>query len=262
MKDVIISAIANYSADQIRPYVNSINKSGFHGDKIMVGYNLPSNTISYLHDNGWEILEGKLQGHPHMQRLVDIYYALHNSEVEYRFVITTDVRDVVFQLNPSEYLQNNLKSGVLVSSENVLYKNEPWGVKNILEGYGPMYLDRYGNHVTCNVGVLAGRYKDMKDLLLLNYLVSQAGDTRHFTDQSSFNFVIHNELVKSSIQIEGLETNWTLQVGTLSNPNLLGAYTPHIVNGKVMQKTEPFVVVHQYDRDAELRKTILEIYNA
>ena len=85
------------------------------------------------------------------------------------------------------------------------------------------------------------------DLLLLNYLVSQSGNTQHYTDQSSFNFIIHNNNVKDSIQIEGLETNWALQLGTLNNPNIIGNTNINVDN---------YVIVHQYDRDSKLNNTI------
>lgn len=261
MKDVIISAIAGYTPDKIKTYIESVNKCGFNGDKIMICYNVPNETIDFLTQNGWLIAIGELFGHPHMNRLVDIYGLLKQLNRDYRFVITTDVRDVVFQTNPSDYLEKNLNKRILVSSENVLYKNEAWGRKNILEGYNELLWDRHENEVSCNVGVLAGHQKDMMDLLLLNYLVSQSGNTQHFTDQSSFNFVIHNELVKDKIQIEGLETNWALQIGTLNNSKLIGEYKKDIQSNFICKDGKPYVIVHQYDRDEEIKKVIYERYN-
>ena len=255
MKDILISAIANYSADKIKTYIESINKCGFTGDKLMITYNISDETVKYLQSNGWMVCVGELHGHPHMKRLIDIYATLKQLNTEYRYVITTDVRDVIFQTNPSEYLEKNLLKRILVSSENVLYKEEPWGRKNILEGYNELLWDRHESELSCNVGVLAGHYKEMMDLLLLNYLVSQSGNTQHFTDQSSFNFVIHNSLIKDSIQIEGIETNWALQVGTLPNDKLIGHYEMKIENGIVMHDNKPFVIVHQYDRN-ELIKNL------
>ena len=256
MKDLIISAISNYTTDKIKTYVESINKCGFGGDKIMVVYNLPQSTIDYLKNNDWEVFSMESNGHPHMSRLIDIWRVLDHIQTQYRFIITTDVRDVVFQSNPSEYLETHLtEKKILVSSENVLYKDEPWGVKNILEGFGPLPLKRYENEQSCNVGVVAGYQNEIMDLLLLNYLVSQAGDTQHFTDQSSFNFIIHNNLVKNVIKITGLESNWALQIGTLPNPNLIGENKINIKHNKVFNGDSEFVIVHQYDR-SDLTKTI------
>lgn len=261
MKDLIISAIANYSVNKIKTYINSINNCGFSGDKIMVVYNVTDDTILYLQKNGWDVIVGELIGHPHMKRLIDIYWVLKQIKTEYRYIITTDVRDVVFQTNPSDYLEKNLKNKILASSENVLYKDEPWGVKNILEGYNEILLDRFQDNKICNVGVLAGEHKSIIDLLLLNYLVSQAGDTNHYTDQSSFNFIIHNKLVKDSIQIEGLETNWALQMGTLPNPNLIIKYELNIKNKLICNNNNsPFVIIHQYDRVPSVKEIIENKY--
>jgi hypothetical protein len=247
MKDLIISASTRYTKKELHNYIESINQSGFNGDKIMVVYDVTKETVSWLKENGWEVYQSVLQGHIHMHRLISIYMILKQLDRNYRYVITTDVRDVVFQKNPSEYLERNLKKNILVSTENVKYKDEPWGIKNILEGYNQLLLDRYSDELSCNVGVLAGDYKSMMDLLLLNYLVSQSGNTQHYTDQSSFNFIIHNNNVKDSIQIEGLETNWALQLGTLNNPNIIGNTNINVDN---------YVIVHQYDRDSKLNNTI------
>ena len=251
MKDLIISASTRYTKKELHNYVESINQSGFAGDKIMVVYDITKETVDWLKENGWEVYQSQLQGHIHMYRLITIYSILKQLNREYRYLITTDVRDVVFQKNPSEYLEKNLKKNILVSTENVLYKDESWGTKNILEGYGEFYLDIFKDKLSCNVGVLAGKYESMMDLLLLNYLVSQSGDTQHYTDQSSFNFIIHNKLVQNSVQIEGLETNWALQLGTMNNPNLIG---------NKIYNTEDYIIVHQYDRDPKLKELITNKY--
>ena len=250
-KDLIISAFTRYNKKHLHNYIESINRCGFVGDKIMVVYETDDETVNYLKSNGWELFKSELQGHIHMHRLISIYMILKQLDRKYRYIITTDVRDVVFQQNPSNYLIENLKKDILVSSENVLYKDEPWGTKNILEGYNQLLFDRYSENPTCNVGVLAGKYGSMMDLLLLNYLVSQSGNTQHFTDQSSFNFIIHNKLVKDSVQIEGLETNWAYQIGTLNNPKLIG---------KEIHDLKDYVIVHQYDRVKEIDKYINEKY--
>jgi hypothetical protein len=133
----------------------------------------------------------------------------------------------------------------------VTYENEAWGYKNIHEGYGPMFWDWIKPNTIGNVGVIAGKYKSVKDLLMLNWLVSQSGDTRHFTDQSSFNLIIHNELIRNKISIN---SDFALQIGT--NTNDLKIENDVIMNGET-----PYVLVHQYDRDPQIKKEIYERYN-
>ena len=251
MKDLIISAIANYLPEKIKIYVESLNNCGFDGDKIMICYNLPNETIEYLSAKGWECYGAELQGHPHMKRLVDMWWFLQNDEREWNHIITTDVRDIVWQTNPSDWLQQNLKTEILCASECVTYENEAWGYKNIHEGYGSMFWEWIKPNMIGNVGVIAGKCKSVKDLLMLNWLVSQSGDTRHFTDQSSFNLIIHNELIRDKISIN---SDFALQIGT--NTNDLKIKNDVIMNGET-----PYVLVHQYDRDPQIKKEIYERYN-
>lgn len=248
MKDLVISAIANYLPEKIKIYVESLNDSGFDGDKIMMCYNIPQETIEYLTEKGWECYGAELQGHPHMRRLIDMWRVLQNDEREWRNVITTDVRDIVWQTNPSTWLNNKTK--IICASECVTYENEQWGYKNIHEGYGPMFWDWIKENTIGNVGVIAGNYKLIKELLMLNWLVSQAGDVRHFTDQSSFNIIIHNELIKDKIEIS---SDFALQVGTTK-------MDVKIENNLVMNGDTPFVLVHQYDRNSELNTFITNKY--
>ena len=241
MKDLVISAVANYTPDKIRLYVESLNRSGFEGDKVMICYNLPEETFSYLRDNGWECYRGELVGHPHMKRLIDIWWFLENDSRKWNHIITTDVRDVVFQSNPSEWLSNNLTKEILIASECVDYQNESWGQKNIHEGYGGIFWDWIKDKIIGNVGIMAGKYGSIKNLIMLNWLVSQAGDTQHFTDQSSLNLIIHNSLIKDKID---LNSNFCLQVGTLNKEYNLTEYC----------------LIHQYDRNPSINQYVVNQY--
>jgi hypothetical protein len=257
MKDLVISAIANYLPEKIKIYVESLNDSGFEGDKIMICYNLPSETIEYLTTKGWECYGAELQGHPHMKRLIDMWWFLQNDERKWNRIITTDVRDIVWQTNPSNWLFENLKSEIIVASECIKNEDEPWAHKNIHEGYGPIFWDSIKQNVVANVGVIAGKYQSVKDLLQLVWLVSQAGDTRHFTDQSALNLIINNSLLSNKIQ---LNSDFALQVDTLTKDNRFEKKTYSIENEIVMNGEVPYVLVHQYDRKQELKYLIENKY--
>ena len=257
MKDLVISAIANYLPEKIKIYVESLNDSGFDGDKIMICYNLPNETIEYLTTNGWECYGAELQGHPHMKRLIDMWWFLQNDEREWNRIITTDVRDIVWQTNPSDWLSANLKSEIIVASECIKNQDEPWAHKNIHEGYGPIFWDLIKENVVANVGVIAGKYQSVKDLLQLVWLVSQAGDTRHFTDQSALNLIINNSLLSNKIE---LNSDFALQVDTLTKDTRFEKKTYSIENEIVMNGEIPYVLVHQYDRNEELKYLIENKY--
>ena len=257
MKDLVISAIANYLPEKIKIYVESLNDSGFEGDKIMICYNLPQETIEYLSSKGWECYGAELQGHPHMKRLIDMWWFLQNDEREWNRIITTDVRDIVWQTNPSNWLSDNLNSEIIVASECIKNEDEPWAHKNIHEGYGPIFWDLIKENIVANVGVIAGKYQSVKDLLQLIWLVSQAGDTRHFTDQSALNLIINNSLLSNKIE---LNSDFALQVDTLTKDTRFEKKTYSIENEIVMNGEIPYVLVHQYDRNQELKYLIENKY--
>lgn len=257
MKDLVISAIANYLPEKIKIYVESLNDTGFDGDKIMICYNLPQETIEYLSSKGWECYGAELQGHPHMKRLIDMWWFLQNDEREWNRIITTDVRDIVWQTNPSNWLSENLKSEIIVASECIKNQDEPWAHKNIHEGYGPIFWDLIKENVVANVGVIAGKYQSVKDLLQLVWLVSQAGDTRHFTDQSALNLIINNSLLSNKIE---LNSDFALQVDTLTKDKRFEKKIYSIKNQTVMNGEVPYVLVHQYDRNEELKYIIENKY--
>lgn len=252
--DLIICSIANYDIDKISVYVKSLNNTTYSGDKIMLCSNIDTQTIIFLKQYGWECynIDYDNSQHPHMKRLIYMWHFLSLDNRSWRYIITTDVRDIYWQINPSEWLTKNLKKPILCASENVLYKNEPWGIKNIHEGYGEFLWSWISEKEIGNVGVIAGEYIYVRDLLLLNYMVSQSGDTQHFTDQSSFNIVIHNELIKDKIDINN---SFALQVGTLDNDTNDIQYS--LGDNITTMLNEPFVLIHQYDRNELLHKHVM-----
>jgi len=257
MKDLVISAIANYLPEKIKIYIESLNLCGFTGDKVMICYNIPTETIDYLKSNGWECYGMQLIGHPHMRRLVDMWYFLSNDSRQWNHIITTDVRDIVWQTNPSDWLEQNLQSQIIVASENIRNDDEPWAKKNIHEGYGPLFWESIKSNTVANVGVMGGKYQSMKDLLGLLWLVSQGGDTTHFTDQSALNLIVNNTLLSDKVK---LTSEFALQVDSLKNLKRFEKKEIKIKDGMVMNGEEPYVLVHQYDRIEELNKVITEQY--
>jgi hypothetical protein len=257
MKDLVISAIANYMPEKIKIYVESLNDSGFDGDKIMICYNLPNETIDYLSSKGWECLGAELIGHPHMKRLIDMWYFLETTNRQWNHIITTDVRDIVWQRNPSNWLSSNLKTEIIVASECIKNEDEPWAHKNIHEGVGPIFWDSIKQNIVANVGVIAGKHQSVKDLLQLVWMVSQSGDTRHFTDQSALNLIVNNVLLKDKIEIN---SDFALQVDTLRKDARFEKRTYSIQNEIVMNGNTEYVLVHQYDRNEELKQLIENKY--
>ena len=63
MKYTIAGCITKYGVEDIKPYAESIDKSGFKGDKLMLIYDVSNEVIEYLTKKGWLIVQSELQEH-------------------------------------------------------------------------------------------------------------------------------------------------------------------------------------------------------
>ena len=71
MKYTIVGCITKYGIDDIRPYVESINRSGFKGEKLMLVYDVSQDVLNYLDKSGWLIAHSETQEHIILQRFRD-----------------------------------------------------------------------------------------------------------------------------------------------------------------------------------------------
>jgi hypothetical protein len=277
MKDLIIGCSTNYKWDTIKYWVNSINQSGFDGDKVMILMNCDADTVQKVTDAGFSVVgfnqddqgnltyESKLM--VHVERFLHIYNILKDNE--YRYVITTDVKDVIFQHNPIEGIKNQLgeRQNLMFASESILYKDEPWGNQNLLETFGQFFHNIFKENEIFNVGVLAGRGFAMRDLAAMIFTMS-VNRPIPIVDQSTFNFMISQEPYKSTARYCRSEDGWACQLGTTADPSKIDQFkpfllepSPQMVDGKVVTSTgKEFTIVHQYDRIPEWRAIIEKKY--
>jgi len=277
--DCVIGCSTNYDWAKIKYWVNSINESGFTGDKVMILMNCDKDTVQKVSDAGFDIIafgqdaEGNLAYNSnmmvHVERFYHIYQHLKNKD--YRYVITTDVKDVIFQKNPVQWLEENLPEGhedLIFSSESIKYKDEPWGDQNLRETFGTQIYEDFKDNTIYNVGVLAGRGYAMKDLMM-NIFTSCLGRPIKICDQSTFNFLIsQHPYLKTSMYAQS-EDGWACQLGTTADPSKLEQFKPFLLEpspklegDKVVTSTGiEYTIVHQYDRVPEWRKVIEEKYD-
>ena len=277
MKDLIIGCSTNYNWDKIKYWVNSINKSGFEGDKILIFMTVDKDTLQKVTEAGFTAItltqpdsngnctyESRLP--VHVERFFHIYNVLR--EQRYRYVITTDVKDVIFQKNPIEYIEENIGDKKLMfASESLLYKDEPWGNQNLIETFGPFFHSIFKNNLIFNVGVLAGRGDDMRDLACMIFNMS-INRPIPIVDQSTFNFMISMApYLYTSLYLKS-EDAWACQLGTTVDPSkieqfrpLLEEPSPRFEKGKVVTSVgKEFTIVHQYDRVPDWKSIIEKEY--
>ena len=107
--DIVIGFITGYKYDKIKPWVDSLMNSGFSGRKMMVTYDIKIDVVEKLHDLGFTVipLEPKEQFNIVNIRFLHIWQYLKNFAVKPRYIISTDVADVIFQSDPSIWLEKN-----------------------------------------------------------------------------------------------------------------------------------------------------------
>ena len=270
-KDLIIGAFTNYDWQKIKYWANSIDRSGFTGDKVMIVYNSHQSTVQQLTDIGFKIWafgrdanNNYIYNH-HGQFVIVVERFLHLwhfldqlPDNYYRYVISTDVKDVVFQSDPSQWLERNMGEKQLVAScESLRYCDEPWGDDN-LKGSYPLVYNKLRQKPIWNCGVQAGTMSAIKDLWLQIYLISKAGG-RLNPDQAAYNLLLDslawNQITKFSMS----ESAWACQAGTTVDPLKISQFKSKLLEPQPiwqdgLSKTSqgiPHAIVHQWDRIPE-----------
>ena len=277
MKDLIIGTSTNYDWDKLKYWVNSINQSGFEGDKVLILLNCDKETVKKVSLAGFTIVgamqdaEGNLVYNSPIPVHVERFLHMHNflKTRDYRYIITTDVKDVVFQKNPVEYLEKvlNEDKDYVFASESMKYKDEPWGDQNLFETYGNYIYDNWKNNEIYNVGVLAGHGDAMRDLFISIFAAAMSRPIK-ICDQSTFNFMISTAPFRRCSAYMKSEDAWAAQLGTTADPSKIDQFRPNLlepspkmVGDEVTTSTGiPFTIVHQYERVPEWRKIIEEKY--
>lgn len=289
--DLIIGGASNYTWNELKYWVNSIKRSGFKGDVVLVATNINKETIDKLTSEGVKLeLYGRQDGQggflahsngaPHVERFFYIYNYLMNND-KYRYVITTDTRDVVFQSNPSDWLKIRM-TPLVISSEGLQYKNEPWGYNNLLECFGPFFQQKYADKMIYNVGTIAGYQSYVASMMLMIFQMSVNRPIK-IVDQAVFNFMVHQEPFNGACVKTNNTHGWAIQLGTTEaaikaghgdigfavkqRPELMNHYydcytdeQPHLGYQVTNSDGTPFVIVHQYDRVPELKEKFDKLY--
>ncbi len=271
-KNLIIGGYTNYQYSMIKPWVKSVTEvcDPETTDKVMVVGNATQEAIDALTADGW-ILIPMAEGQPHVVRFFSIFDYLKDNWQKYKYVVTTDVRDVIFQSDPFKYLEDKISAkfipNLICGSESIQYKNEPWGDENLLQCYGPYIHALYRDKEIYNVGVLGGRSDYVKDLVL-NIAINSINRPIPIVDQAVFNMLINTQPYQDAVFFAKQQDGWACQAGTVADPRRMDEFRPHLLEAEPVWKDGKvytcngtlFTIVHQYDRVPEWNKVIQERY--
>lgn len=283
MRDVIIGAVDLYQWSDIKNWVLSINKSGFKGRKILIAYRVSEDLIDNAKRLGVEVYQVSTDqygntinhgqnGHRsevHALRFYHIWQLLTELGIEnFNRVIATDVKDVVFQTDPSVWLDHSLTNGyeMVAPSEGILYSSEEWNTDNMMNSFGPFAWQYLAKDMeVCNVGTIAGNVEFFVHFAFLLWSLTKGHSLP--SDQSGFNMLAQT-LFKDKIKIVRSDEGWCASCAITLEPKyerlrdkLIDPIPVITEDGTVLTTLGvPFALVHQYDRVPVLNQLINHKY--
>lgn len=280
---MIISAVSEYGYDKMKYWVNSIKQTGFKGIIAIIAFNMKDETKKKLEEqgvtvylasqnrnknnDGYLFVEGLTYQVPMLRH--HFYWALLNQlkDQDIRYVISTDISDVVFQVNPSTWLENNLGDKKLnYGCEGLKYKDEAWGNQNMMDCFPQLYQHMKDRPIY-NAGSMAGEFNTFKDFsLAVSLAISNIQNPT--PDQAGVNVMLSIEPYLSLTKFNDHDDNWACECGTTVDPNKINTFRPHLLSPEPVfdgeyvytSKGEKYVMVHQYNRVPDWKDKIERKY--
>lgn len=285
MSNLIVGAVDKYEFPQINNWLKSIVASGYTDDVMLIVYRISDAAIAacktvmptlqiYMvdYDVNGQSLAYEAQGKDtqvHQYRFFHLYDILRRINVKYDYICVTDVKDCIFQCNPFPFIHDkltDLNKDFIAPSEMMIYRDEPWGKNNMIQGFGQYVASIFEKNLITNIGTIAGRWQSIQDMALILYLMGQHRSLPN--DQSGWNILVHT-LLKDRTFFAGDDSAWAAQMGTTHDPEKVH-YTPMLTDKKPTINYETglvynsdnnlYVLVHQYDRVPQLNTIIKERY--
>lgn len=261
-KNLIIGGCAHYGIDQLTPWALSAIDVAGESDIVVVAGNTSDHTVDWLGRHGIRVFPMTLvpKVPVHVVRFLAIYEYLFRHWQDYDYVITTDTKDVYFQADPFQELQNKK---LVVASECLRYQDEEWGSKNLREAYGRYVYERFRDKEIFNVGTFGGRSEYVRDTVF-HIFTNAINRPIPVCDQAVFNVLMHTQPYKDIVT---QTTRWACQAGTVADPSKISRHRPNLLwpepqleNGVVTYQGTPYPIVHQYDRVPEWKCFVRKKY--
>ena len=268
MTDLLIGGMHNLLKEEVEVWYKSARDSGFEGDIVLLAYNEPQQVLDSIAQDGVIIVKPEVDhlNRPNTEHIIprigkfeinrlrfyDIWTIL--LQTDYRYVITTDVRDVVFQSNPIPWLGKHMgEHELVVGSEGLAYGDSKYNSQDMIRNYGPFireYLVKNSPLVCC--GVLAGTARAIKETSLMMYLI--ATGCQDYAEQAALNIMLSNGW---DAKITTFDDGYIVHCGTAFDEKFsdewqcLTSPKPIWKDGMMYkQDGTPVVIVHQYNRIA------------
>ena len=262
-KNLIIGGFTNYGINQLKPWVISAKEVAGDNDVVLVYGNATDETLDWLVEQNVVIVPMlQAQNIPiHVLRFLSIYEYLDKHWQFYDYVVTTDVKDVYFQADPFKFLVDRK---LVIASEGLKYKDEPWGNENLFQAYGPYVYEKFKDNEIFNVGTFGGKSEYVKDMVF-HIFTNGINRPIPICDQAVFNVLLNTQPFKD---IATKTIQWAAELGTIMDPSKIEQFKPNLLCDEPIWEDDKlkysdglvFPIVHQYDRVPVLKKFVQEKY--
>ena len=298
MRDAVIGVVKNCDWPYLRNYAISLSKCGFEGDKVLfvdasvdpiaiaklkeLGFILPEyappSELNGKQFNSWEDALawgwfGRWRFKPVIDWLESPIGKIGEMSIctriqKYRNIVWCDVRDVMFQTDPSEWLTANVTADVKLfgASEGGPIKDQAFNA-NWVKRTSPKDWEWMKEEEICCSGTFAGEAQIMLDVFKQMYqLHLDVADPAAF-DQGLWNFTARMPQFKKYFRIPKMKEGFCA-TGWPSKASTFMPYTsddPPTWNWQDMvvyapDTGAPFSIVHQYDREPQWASQIRNIF--
>ena len=274
MRDAVIGVVKGYNWSDLRNYAVSLSRCGFEGEKLLFVDGISEEATKNLTRLGFTLvsyenpdsIRGKKCGSQEdpmawgffgRWRFRPVIDYLEPRISEYRNIVWCDVRDVMFQTDPSVWLEENMAPAKLIgAAEGYLIKDQPhnalWAKCTAPHDYEEWFKNE---EVVCS-GTFAGEAQTMLKVFEHMFWLHESIDDPRAFDQGLWNFTARSSPFREVFRIPKLSEGFCA-TGWPSKQNAPGMgyqtdKSPVYRTDFVVYAPDtgvPFSIVHQYDRE-------------
>lgn len=263
MKNCLITISSGYSFEDLNNWIKTaLANLDETTDIVLLIDKKDRDTFKYIHKNYERIslipIETKEVFYKiHVTRFLELATFLKPKVNDYKYILFTDVRDVIFQSDPFVWISNNIQDKkIIVQTEGIKYKDYVlWGANDFIKTFGEEVFKIYENNDSYCCGVFAGESLSILNLFedIYSNSITKPSPTG---DQAVLNYLIHQTNYKDSVLFLPYDSSFTCHLGVFAavpkNEHIEQTFTnkkPMNVDGKVYTaNNELYSIVHQYDR--------------
>lgn len=271
--DLLLGVFANQGFEWIEAYMVSSQSCGFRGRKILLVWNLAEDVRKKLIEYGFELVEApQISGEGDWHTMHKNFYEYrdrlaHDFIVsrghEFRYILWMDIRDLIFQSDPSAWMEKHLGDNkVVIATESYAIKNEQCNDNWCKKIFNAAEYASLREHEALNGGTFAGTPDALA--YIFKRTCEIASQTNEIAEQAALNFIAREPEFSKSAIVPRLELGFAVVgygFGNLDKKLLLDP-VPEIRDGVFYPQgsIEPFCIVHQYDRNREWKKPVKAKY--